>query len=151
MMRSLLFTAALVMALILTSSHESYAQKKKAATAWPAADIKWSEMKGGPPGLMYSNLWGDITKGAYGTLVKHPAGSVHPLHTHSADVKLVVLSGTFLYTPEGGTEVQLGPGSYLMVPGGLRHSSGTSADGPCEVLQISSAKFDLIPVEEAKK
>ncbi len=143
--------AALVMALLFISTADTRAQRKKEAIVWPAGDIKWSEMKGGPPGITYADLWGHITKGAYGTLVKLPAGMTHPLHTHSSDVKLVVLSGTFLYAPEGGMEQRLGPGSYLMVPAGVRHTSGVSADGPCEVFQEASGKFDFIPADGGMK
>jgi quercetin dioxygenase-like cupin family protein len=137
--------------LLCLGAVDSRAQKKKEAVVWPAGDVKWSEMKGGPPGIMYADLWGHIDKGAYGSLIKLPAGLKNPLHTHSSDTKLVVVSGTFLYTPEGGTEQRLGPGSYLMVPGGLKHLSGVSDDGPCEVFQEGPGKFDFHPAEGGMK
>jgi anti-sigma factor ChrR (cupin superfamily) len=141
----------LVVALLCIGAVDSRAQKKKEAVVWPAGDVKWSEMKGGPPGIMYADLWGHIDKGAYGSLIKLPAGLKNPLHTHSSDTKLVVVSGTFLYTPDGGTEQRLGPGSYLMVPGGLKHMSGVSDDGPCEVFQEGPGKFDFHPAEGGMK
>jgi quercetin dioxygenase-like cupin family protein len=112
--------------LIILGAGNSSGQKK-AATVWPAGDIKWMEMKGLPP------------------------GEKHPLHVHTNDVSLVVISGTFLYTPEGGMEQRLGPGSYLDVPAGLKHLSGTSEDGPCEVFQTSTGKFDMMPVDKMTK
>jgi len=142
--------ATLVTGLIVLGTTASYAQKKN-ATVWPAEDIKWAEMKGAPPGVMYANLSGDITKGAYAALIKLPAGLAHPLHTHSHDSKVVVISGTFLYAPEGGKEVRLGPGSYLMVPGGVRHTSGVSADGPCEIYLEGPGMFDFHPAKAMKK
>jgi len=141
----------LVAALLCIGAVDSRAQKKKEAVVWPAGDIKWSEMKGGPPGIMHADLWGHIDKGAYGSLIKLPAGLKNPLHTHSSDTKLVVVSGTFLYTPEGGTEQRLGPGSYLMVPGGVKHLSGVTEDGPCEVFQQGPGKFDFHPAEGGMK
>jgi anti-sigma factor ChrR (cupin superfamily) len=143
--------AALVVALLFISTADSRAQKKKEAIAWPAGEVKWSEMKGGPPGIMYAELWGHMDKGAYGSLVKLPAGVKHPLHTHSSDTKLVVISGTFLFTPEVGTEQRLGPGSYLMVPGGVKHLSGVTEDGPCEVFQEGPGKFDFHPADAGMK
>ena len=119
--------------------------KKKGAVVWPSENIKWSEMKGGPPGGMYANLWGNMQKGAFGALVKLPAGMNNPLHTHSADLKLVIMSGSFWYQPEGGEKQVLGPGSYLMVPGGLRHSSGT--DSECTAFQTGNKKFDMKAVK----
>ena len=141
----------LVAALLCIGAVDSRAQKKREAVVWPAGDIKWSEMKGGPPGIMYADLWGHIDRGAYGSLIKLPAGLKNPLHTHSSDTKLVVVSGTFLYTPEGGTEQRLGPGSYLMVPGGVKHLSGVTEDGPCEVFQQGPGKFDFHPAEGGMK
>ncbi len=37
---------------------------KKEAVIWPAEDIKWEQLKGGPPGVMIANLWGNYEKGA---------------------------------------------------------------------------------------
>jgi quercetin dioxygenase-like cupin family protein len=142
---TLMFTLLVVLGLGVASG------QKKMATVWPAADVKWMQMKDGPPGGMIAPLWGDPMKGAYGALVKLVAGEKHPLHIHTHDVKLVVISGTFLYTPEGGTEQRLGPGSYLFVPGGLRHSSGTGDDGPCEIFQTGTGAFDMKPMEKMTK
>ena len=102
------------------------------------------------PGVKIAKLWGDMDKGAHGCLVKCDPGSNHPLHYHTNDVKAVVLSGTWWYTPEGGSETKMGPGSYLLIPGGVRHASGSTADGECTIFQEGSAKFDLIPISEKK-
>ena len=138
---------------IIAGSVELTAQtkNKKNIVSIPAGDIKWEEMKGGPPGIMYSNVSGDMTKGRYAAFVKLPAGSNHPLHIHTNDVKLVVISGTFWQALEGGPQVKLGPGSYLFVPGGLRHTSGVTSDADCVLFQESSGKFDLLPVAEGAK
>jgi quercetin dioxygenase-like cupin family protein len=147
---ALVFACCMV-AFVLLATNSSFAQKKMAeATVWPAANMKWMEMKGGPPGATYADLWGHIDRGAYGSLVKLPAGIKNPLHSHTNDVKLVVLSGTFYYAPEGGQEQNLGPGSYLFVPGGLKHTSGVGGTGPCEIFQTSSGKFDFVPAEKPK-
>jgi len=140
----------LLVGLFLVNSQSAVAQKKmkKEAILWPAADIKWEEMKGGPPGIMYANLWGDITKGAYGTLIKLPAGLDNPLHTHSSDVKGVVISGTFWIAPDGGEKKMFGPGSYFMVPGGWKHTSGTN--GETMLFQEGPGKFDMKPMEMKK-
>ena len=136
---------------VVASSSTMTAQKKakKEAVVWPADKIEWMEMKG-VPGVKVAKLWGDMEKGSYGCLVKFAAGNNHPLHYHTSDVKVVVLSGTWLYTPQGGTETQMGPGSYLLVPGGVKHTSASSADGECTVFQEGSAKFDMKMVEEKK-
>ena len=137
--------------LFFLSSHNALAQKKmkKEPVMWTAENIKWEQMKGGPPGVMVASLWGDMAKGAYGALVKFPAGVKHPLHTHYSDIKTVIVSGTFTYAPEGGEEKSYGAGSYLFIPGGSKHISGTGADG-CTFFMEQSGKFDMTPVEMKK-
>jgi hypothetical protein len=142
-------TIIVVMVLALLTVSQTQAQKKKDFVAWAAGDLKWTEMKGGPPGVMYSNLWGDVTKGAYGSFIKLPAGMTNPLHSHSSDVKLVVISGTFWIQPEGGQRKELGPGSYLFQPGKVKHMSGTVAGSDCVVFQKSTGKFDFVPGDAA--
>ena len=141
--------AILVVTLFVVLATSQTLAQKKALVAWAAEDLKWIEMKGGPPGAMYSNLWGDITKGAYGSFIKLPAGMSHPLHSHSSDVKLVVISGKFWIQPEGGQRKELGPGSYLMQPGKVKHMSGTVAGSDCVVFQESTGKFDFVPGDAA--
>ena len=59
-------------------------------------------------------------------------------------MKIVVLSGTFVHQPEGGTETKLGPGSYLMQAGGKKHVSGCSKDAECLFFMTSNDKFDYL-------
>jgi len=141
----------ILIGLMVFSAMDAAAQKmKKEAVVWPADQIKWIPDPDGSGG-MSANLWGDMNKGAYGALVSIPAGSKFPLHTHTSDVKAVVISGTFIYTPEGGTETRLGAGSYCLVPGGSRHTSGTGDDAPCVMFQEGSGKWDVKPVGETLK
>jgi hypothetical protein len=114
------------------------------ATMWQSSDLKWEPMSG-VEGVRVARLWGDMKNGGYGALVKLPANSKHPLHIHTNAIKAVVVFGEFVYRPEGGSEEVLGPGSYLMIPGGLRHSSGTRSAG-CELFQEQAGRWDLIPL-----
>jgi quercetin dioxygenase-like cupin family protein len=138
-------------ALVCAGFSNTHAQKKakKEAVVWPADKIQWEDMQG-ITGVKVAKLWGDMNKGPYGCLVKFAAGNNHPLHYHTNDVKAIVMSGTWLYTPEGGSETRMGPGSYLLIPGGVKHSSGSSSDGECTIFQEGPAKFDLFPVEQKK-
>ncbi len=142
---SMFLTLTLVSIFFLGSYQaDAKSKSKKMAVMMPSADIKWEDMKGGPPGIQYANLWGDVLKGAYGAFVKLPAGMSNPLHTHSVDTKMVVISGTFWIQQEGGEKKSFGAGSYAMIPGGWKHTSGT--DGETMVFQEGSGKFDMIPV-----
>jgi hypothetical protein len=138
-----------VLSLGLLTVTQTQAQKKKDFVTKPAGDLKWTEMKGGPPGIMYSNVWGDVTKGGYGAFIKLPAGMSNPPHSHTSDVKLVVISGTFWIQPEGGARKELGPGSYLFTPSKVKHTSGTVAGSECLVFQESPGVFDFVPGDGA--
>lgn len=137
---------------VLSGGPDAYGQKKmkKEPILWAAEDIKWETMKNGPQGAMVAILWGNIGKGAYGAMVKLPAGFVTPLHTHSHDLKTVIVSGTMIHTPEGGTEKSYGTGSYLYIPSTEKHTTRIGADAPCVLFQESSGMFDLKPVAEKK-
>jgi anti-sigma factor ChrR (cupin superfamily) len=122
------------------------------AVIMPAADLKWADLDPkGAPGVKSADVWGDHTKGAFGGFTKFPAGFTAPLHTHTNGMKIVVISGTFIHTPEGKPEVRLGPGSYLFQPGGnYRHTTSCDKASECLFFIQSTGKFDLIPAEAAK-
>ena len=85
----------------------------------PASDLKWTDLDPkGAPGVKIVDVWGDHAKGAFGAFLKFPAGFAAPLHTHTSDYKIAIVSGTMIQGPEGKPEFRLGPGSYLMQPGG---------------------------------
>ncbi|HXM78964.1 MAG TPA: DUF4437 domain-containing protein [Thermoanaerobaculia bacterium] len=122
------------------------------AVVMPAADLKWADLDpAGAPGVKITDLWGDHAKGAYGAFFKFPAGFTAPLHTHTNPMKIVIVSGTFIQGPEGKPEFRLGPGSYLMQPGGnYRHTTGCDKASECVFFAQSNGKFDLKVVDAAK-
>ena len=117
----------------------------------PAADLKWTDLDPtGAPGVQVADLWGDHTKGAFGAFFKLPAGFAAPLHTHTHAMKVVIVSGTYLQAPEGKSEFRLGPGSYLMQPGGdYRHTTSCDKTSACVFFVESSGAFDLKPAANA--
>ena len=118
----------------------------------PASGVQWTDLDPkGAPGVKIADVWGDHTKGAYGAFLKFPAGFVAPLHTHTNAIKIVVLSGTYMQTPDGKAEARLGPGSYAFQPGGnYKHISACDKASECELFIQSTGKFDLKPVGAAK-
>lgn len=119
------------------------AKTMKKDVVWPAEAIKWED--GPAKGTHVAALWGGMAKGGrYGALLKFDAGLMHPLHRHTQDLKIVVISGTFVHKDENGSESKLGPGSYLMQAGGRKHSSGCAPGADCEFFMSSSDKFDMI-------
>jgi hypothetical protein len=118
----------------------------------PAGDLKWTDLEPtGAPGVKIADLWGDHTKGAFGAFLKLPAGFAAPLHTHTHDMKVVFLSGTYIQGPEGQPEFRLGPGSYLAQPGGnYRHTTSCDKASECVFYFESDGAFDLKVVETEK-
>jgi hypothetical protein len=112
-----------------------------------AAELKWIDLDpAGAPGVKVATLWGDHRKGSFGAFFKLPAGFAAPLHTHSHDMKLVIVSGTYVQGPEGKPEFRLGPGSYLMQPGGqYRHTTSCDQVSDCVFFVESKGAFDLHP------
>ena len=118
----------------------------------PAADLKWADLDpAGAPGVKIADLWGNHAKGAYGALIKFPGGFSAPLHTHTNTMKIVIVSGTFIHGDEGKPEVRLGPGSYMMQPGGnYRHTTACDKASECLFFAQSNGKFDLKPADAGK-
>ncbi len=104
------------------------------------------------PGIRISDVWGDHAKTGFGAFLEFPAGFLSGVHTHTNDIKIVVISGTYTQAPEGKPTVRLGPGSYAFQPGGsYRHVSGCEKDSKCVLFIESTGPFDLLPTQTAKK
>jgi len=114
----------------------------------PVAELKWTDLDPtGAPGVKVADVWGDHTKGAFGAFFKLPAGFAAPLHTHTHDIKVVIISGLYVQQPEGKSPFRLGPGSYLMQPGGnYRHTTSCEQGADCVFYAESDGAFDLLPV-----
>ena len=99
----------------------------------PAADLTWADLDPkGAPGVKVATLWGDVAKGPFGAFFELPAGFAAPLHTHTNEMKLVIVSGTYIQAPQGKNAVRLGPGSYLLQPGGnYQHTTSCDPAAPC--------------------
>ena len=115
----------------------------------PAAELKWTDLDPtGAPGVKVAVLWGTPAAGAFGAFFKLPAGFAVPLHTHTSDMKVVIVSGTYVQAPDGKPEFRLGPGSYFMQPGGnYRHTTSCDPAADCVFFVEANGKFDLSVVQ----
>jgi quercetin dioxygenase-like cupin family protein len=119
------------------------AQGKKAVHV-DSAQATYKELA---PGASGSVVWGDMDNGPHGTFTKFVPGASFPLHTHTSDMRIVVLKGAYVYKPENGPEVRVSAGHYLFIPGGDRHVSGGDAKEGALFYSTSDGKFDLNPVK----
>lgn len=113
-------------------------------------DLEWADLDpAGAPGVKLATLWGDPANGRFGAFFLLPAGFAAPLHTHTHPMKLVVVSGTYIQQPDGAAAFHLGPGSYLMQPGGsYRHTTGCASGSDCIFFVESEGAFDLFAANE---
>jgi quercetin dioxygenase-like cupin family protein len=135
----------------LAGAHEPKSAMKasgKDFVVWPAEGLEWKPVPGGVTGPMIAVISGDPAKGAYKGIEKFPAGFSAPMHTHPADHKVVVISGTWIHAEEGKPEARLGPGSYLFQPANRKHSTGCDAASECVFYIESTGKMSIKLVEE---
>ena len=144
-----------VVAAFLTPAGAGETKSKMKASAkefvvWPSEGLEWKALPDAPPGPMIAVISGDPGKGAYKGIEKFPAGFSAPLHTHAADHKVVVISGTWIHGEEGKPDVRLGPGSYLFQPAGQKHTTACDSASECVFFIDSSGKMTIKLVEEPK-
>jgi len=136
----------LMTACALLAASQARAESEKTAVLWPAGDIKWADnpaMKGAKIAV----LWGDPKTGAYGALKTIPAGGKLAKHTHTAEQKVICLTGTIVLTMEGGSPKELGVGSYAFIPGGMVHTAECKAGADCTYFEEQPAASDIKFVE----
>jgi len=103
------------------------------------------------PGVKKKVLWGNHDTGPYGAFTKFDPGVTNPLHSHSSEIRIVVLQGAYLYKPQKGKERRVSAGSYMSVPGGDLHVSGGDPKEGVLFYEESSGGFDLKMVDQAGK
>jgi hypothetical protein len=121
------------------------------AVFMPSGDMKWETTPGAPPDVKGVTLWGDPTKGPYGGIQKFPPGFSAPLHTHSSDIRAIVISGTLLVAPEGGADNRLTADSYEFIPSTFKHTTKCDTSSECLVFVETRGKFDVRLIGEGKK
>ena len=97
-------------------------------------------------GVSMATVWGDPDKGVHGTFTKFEPGFDAGLHTHTSDVWIVVIKGAYLYKDDAG-EKHVGPGEFLLVPGGHKHWSGGDKTEGALFYEEASGKFDNVPAK----
>ena len=156
----LAFAASLVLATAVAAQGSGETKAKTAPKAgasqpviMPGGDLKWADLDPtGAPGVKIADLWGNHAKGAYGAFFKLPAGFAVGLHKHTHPMKLVMVSGTYIQGPEGKPEFRLGPGSYLMQPGGdYWHTTACDKASECLFFVESDGAFDLLVMDAGGK
>jgi quercetin dioxygenase-like cupin family protein len=128
------------------SAADDGSASKGAPVATKASELKW-ESSPRFSFITVARVWG-APDAAQGRFVKFSEKKVLPLHTHSTSIRIVVVSGTYVYARHGEPEKQFPPGSFVFTPGGMPHVAG--CDGPCIYYEEFEGKPDFTPVTASK-
>ena len=94
-------------------------------------DLPFSPLAEGSP-VHVAVLWGNPETGPAAIMVKYPEGYLEPWHSHSSTYHAVLVKSEFSSrSPEGGPDSErvLGPGSYVVQPGGVIHAEINAGAG----------------------
>ena len=146
----------LVMAVSLSAALGDDKTNKSAAAAKSAdtplmmsfTDLTWTELPE-RKGMQFAVLSGDPKTGAYTQIRKVPAGTDNPLHSHSSELKNVIISGVWYTGPDAASARDFGPGSVVMMPANWLHVSGCRLGSGCVFYQEGKGKFDFVPAAVA--
>lgn len=105
------------------------------------ADLKWTAMPN--TGIATAPVSGDMGKGASRFFLKYPAGLVTPLHHHTANHHVTLISGSITLTV-GGKEYRLGPGSYFMLADRAPHIAKVEGTEDAVFFIQAEAPWDVV-------
>jgi len=145
----ILFATAGLLCVLTTILAEEATQKQEGATPFmvSSTDLKWVELPA-RKGMQIAVLSGDPETGPYTEMRKVPAGTDNPLHSHSSEIKNVIISGVWYTGPDTASAKDFGPGSVVIMPGDWIHVSGCRAGTDCLFYQEGKGKFDFKPATE---
>ena len=117
------------------------------AVVTSADEIKWVPVR---PGQETSVVWGDPRTGPYGRFNRFADGFDDRLHYHTRDLRAVIISGTVVVQVIGGGRRELGPGSYVLLPGRTPHTHSCKAGAACVLFVEQDGPNDTVPVENIR-
>jgi quercetin dioxygenase-like cupin family protein len=123
-------------------------QSVKSPLMMSLADLKWTALPE-RKGMQFAVLSGDPAWGEYTQMRKVPAGTDNPLHSHSSEIKNVIISGVWYTGAEAAAAKDFGPGSIIIMPANWVHVSGCRAGNDCVFYQEGKNKFDFKAATDA--
>jgi Domain of unknown function (DUF4437) len=147
----------LLMAMSLSAAFGDEKTNKSATASKPSgtpimvsfADLKWTELPE-RKGMQFAVLSGDPKTGEYTQIRKVPARTDNPLHSHSSELKNVIISGVWYTGPDRASAKDFGPGSVVMMPANWVHVSGCRSGSDCVFYQEGKGRFDFVPAAGTK-
>lgn len=137
--------AILVVVVVTAVALAIYAQQGDSAkmpTMVSLDDMKWTTLPE-RPGMQFALLSGDPSSGPYTQMRKVPGGTDNPLHSHSSEIKNVIVKGIWYTGTNAASAKDFGPGSIVIMPGNWVHVSGCRPGSECLFYQEGKGKFDF--------
>ena len=128
------------------------AASNEAALVRTAADssLAWSGCPAPlPAGCELAVLHGDPAKPNADVLLRIPAGSVIPPHTHSSAERMMLVSGRLDVRYQGAQPARMMPGTYAYGPAQRPHTATCMAAEPCVLFVAFEGPVDVTPYEGA--
>jgi mannose-6-phosphate isomerase-like protein (cupin superfamily) len=130
-----------VIAAAIFSAAFAYAGETGKSVVMSKADLKWVAM--GNSGVAAAAVSGDMNKGPSRFFLKYPVGLVTPMHHHTANHHVTVISGSITLTV-GGKEHRLGPGSYFMLADRAPHIAKVEGNEEAVFFIQAEAPWDVV-------
>lgn len=128
-------TACILPLLIAASAHAA-----DAPTMSDAKELKWVDVAT-PAGAKQSALWGDTKTIDQGVMMRWRFNSKVRDQLRAQDTRVVVLAGTFTVEIDGKYR-EFGPGGFVNIPKGIKHTLGCEAAGECKFLMHTIGSVD---------
>jgi quercetin dioxygenase-like cupin family protein len=107
----------------------------------PAPELQWKVVN--DAGVAVAPVAGDMEKGACRFFLKYPAGLVTPMHHHTANHHVTLISGSITLTV-GGKEYRLGPGAYFMLADRAVHTARVEGNEDAVFFIDAEAAWDVV-------
>jgi len=140
----LVAVAAVCFSISMLAQEGGQKPESKAPLMVSFTDLKWVELPE-RKGMQFAVLSGDAKTGPYTQIRKVPRGADNPLHSHSSEIKNVIISGVWYTGFDAASAKDFGPGSVVVMPADWVHVSGCRPGSDCVLYQEGKGKFDFKP------
>ncbi len=115
----------------------------------PAAGNQVQSLPNFPTCAKAAPVHGDPSKGAAVIYAKFPAGCGVPTHWHSANERLIAISGTMRMEHQGGKPETAQKGEFIFMP--AKHQHSATCTTACEFYIVTDGPFDIHYVDASGK
>ncbi len=132
-------------AILIAAAVPIAASAEDNAVLTPVSDLKWTDA--GVPGVSTAPVYGDMKQGESHFYLKYATGFAAPVHYHTADHIVVLVSGALTLILDG-KEHRLAPGSSFSLKDKAPHAARCEAGDDCVMFVDARGPWDAVPVAQ---